>query len=297
MAVVHIKEVTGRDGERDMPSNVRYVRVFQLLTDDPTTGAKEVRDHPLLPEYGDPWEVYKLGVLIDTDLDARCVEKVAVQTDGENHQNWTVTCRYVGVGDPTLEPPKVNWTSEKWQETSNRDFNGTLVANSAGEPFESGLTRDRTRGVIIIERNVLTWDPLLIEEYRDTTNLFPYLAARHPPGFPTGTCKLESSDATAVFYPNYPDTTDVHYYRRTDKVVIDRNTWNAVMLDQGFKELLAAGGVDKLFEITDEHGQRIATPALLDGTGLQKAAGDPPVYLPPFVRYELKDWTDVVLEY
>lgn len=299
MAVVHVKEVVGRDGESDQRENKQYTRIFQVLTSDPTDGAKTIRDHADIPNYGDPWESYKAGVLIDQDLDARCVHKTAAQGDGENLQNWVVTCQYVGVGDPTLEPPRVQWTEENWQETKNTDYNGNLVCNSAGEPFESGLTRDRTRGVVIIEQNVLVYDPIEAEEYRDTTNALPFLVVRHPPGFGVGKCKIMSISAVPVFYPNYPDTIEIHYWRRTVKVAIDRNLWDAVFVDQGTKERIfnVFTGTFELMPIIGPNGQPHTTPVLLDGTGLQLELGLPPVYTDPFQRYEEKDWTPLNIDY
>lgn len=297
MAVVHVKEITGRDSEEDMQSNKKDVRVFQALTSDPTDGAKLVLAHPDIPAVGDPWETYKNGVMTAQDLDTRCVLRTAVQSDGENHQNWVVTCRYMGVGNPTLEPPKVSWSEDNWQETSNVDFNGNPVVNSAGEFFESGLTRDRTRGVVIIEQNVLDFDPIEAEQYRDTVNLENFLSARHPPGFPAGQCKIMSISAVPVFYPNYPQTTAIHYWRRTVKVAIDRNGWSPAYVDAGFCERVAIGGVDELLPIIAKNGQPATTPQLLDGAGIALPPGSAPIFTNPFQRYEFKDWSALNIEY
>ena len=311
MAVVSVREVTNRTGERDMTTRKRYTRVFQVLADSPTDGAQLVREDPGLPAYGDPWlSIAVDGVtVLDQDLDARCVQKNATQTDADNFQNWTVNCEYAGIGDPTFEPPVVNWTHEKYQITENVDAIGQPVVNAAGDFFAGGMTRDRTRYVVTIQTNVATFDPILAESFKDTTNAAVFLADRHPPGFGIGTCKLDSLQAEPVYYPDYDpvNMTDIHYWRRTAKVAVDSAGWEAVFLNAGFQCLVipAGGGAATRRKCIDPNtGAFASTPQPLASDGTQLPVGGTPTYTDgedgrpgPFVKYKLADWTILDLDY
>lgn len=307
MAVVHCKEVTGRDGSEDNVAKKRYTRTFQLLTDDPTDGAKVVKEHAELPGYGDVWEqVDAAGDVTDTDDEAFCVEKRVSQVDGENFQNWQVVCEYVGRGDPTREPADVQWNTTKFQKAVQRDADGKLIANSARDPFEAGLTKDANRFQVTITKNVLTWNPAAVASFVDTTNEDPFLLDRHPPGLARGTCKLSSLGATAVWYD---DLSDIHYWKRTAVVEVDLAGWNAVPLDAGFQAVVSVPGVApvgglKKGKIVLADGTTPSTPQPLNGAGGKLPVGADPVYCDgiggrpgPFVLYPLASWAVLELEY
>jgi hypothetical protein len=299
MAVVWVREVVGRGGNREVNSRKRYTRVFQVITDDPSDGTKVVRDDPTLPDYGDPWvQLDANDVQTDIDTDAFCVEKRATQTDENNPQNWVCICEYVGLGDPTAEPPRVHWTGEKYQKASQTDATGTLVANSAGDPYSSGMTRDRHRSILIIERNILTWDPDWPDTYLDTLNLFAILTDRHPPGGKAAaTCKMDELDAEPVYYSNYPVSTDIHYWRQKIKISIDPEGWLEDILDAGFHQLVPRlVGSPLRIKIIDPAGGYPSTPRPLDGSGHALAVGGSPVYR-SFVKHETADWTELNITY
>lgn len=295
MAVAKVTEVTNRDTSADVNSRKRYMRQFQVLTDTQTDGAKQVLESLLLPAVGDVWEEIDAGgVQTDVDTDAFCVERRAMQSDGDNLQNWMVTCSYVGVGDPTLEPAVVSFGADRYQETTQKDRSPVPkdVRNSAEDFYEAGLTRDRTRRVLHITKNVLTYDPHAIAE--DTVNLFPFLVDRFPPGFAPGTCKLDSLTADAVWYA---DNSDIHYWKRHAQISIDRNGWNALILDAGFHAIIAVpvlGNTRGKIVMTD--GSTPTVPQPLDGAGGKLAVGGTPVYN-SFVRYEPVDWSALNLEF
>jgi hypothetical protein len=291
MAVVHVKEVQAREGSQQVSSRHRYTRTFQVLTDEPTTGARAVRDAAGLPALGDTWEQLDAAgaAVLDADPLAFLVEKRAAQADPDNLQNWTVTCEYAGIDDPTLEPAQVSFLEEDWQESVQRDADGELVANSAGDPYEAGLTRDRKRGVIVITKNVLAFDPLQADRFRNSLNLFPFLAERYPPGFGAETCKMDSLTAEAVWYEDY---SDIHYYRRTARIATDPAGWRAEILDAGFHRLV--GGERQ--KIVLPGGGTPTTPVPLDGAGAVLAAGGTPVFR-SFGRYVATDWAELDLEF
>jgi len=307
--IAHCQEVYNRAGEIEQNTRKRYTRTFQILTPTPQHGATEVRDCPLLPAMGSRWERKDgAGAVIEFDEDSRLVQKVATQNDADNLQNWTVNCEYVGLGDPTAEPPDVQWGGDKWQETTNQDVTGRLYCNSAGDPYEGGLTRDRTRRTLTITRNVLTWDPRVKDEYTDTVNETALLVAEHPPGFPAGTAKIDTIDAVAVFWEHYPIIRTPKYWRETIKISIDYRDWESSQpLDAGFRHLVLEGvppdEVLRRVRIIDRVGSMGAGPSLLDGEGGLLPVGGAPVFagdkaeFPPFQRYETKDWGPLNIGY
>lgn len=290
MAVVACNEVTGREGARDKNANKRYTRVFQVLTDAPTDGAKQVIEHPGLPGYGDIWELVTYGGdVLDQDQEAFLVEKRPAQTDPDNLLNWTVYCEYVGRGDPTLEPPEIDWDTQKWQKTTQEDVYGVFVANSAGDPYQDGLTADRSRFTVTIRQNVLTWDPVDAANYLDTLNEQMFLATAHPPGFLPALCKLSSLGASAVWYES---NAAVHYWRRTAKVEVSLYGWRTRKLDEGFNEVVLGERVPIILP----GGGKPASPVPLDGAGARIAPAGTPTYR-EFDGYPLADWTPLNLEY
>jgi hypothetical protein len=295
MPVVQVNEVVGREGFRDKDANKRYTRVFQVLTSLPTDGAKQVLESPFLPAYGSIWELVTFGgIVLDVDQEAFLVEKRPVQDDADNLQNWTVYCEYVGRGDPTLEPPEIDWSTTKYQKTTQRDWLGNFVANSAGDPYRDGLTRDASRLVVTIKKNVLTWDPATSLGFIDTTNDMVFLAARHPPGFAPGLCKLSDVGASAVWYEN---NAAIHYWKLVAKVEISPDGWNARKLDEGFQHLVSIPFVgQERLPIYLPTGAKPSSPQPLDGEGSRLPPGGEPQFL-HFVPYEPKDWSLLNLDY
>lgn len=293
MAVVHCEEVHGRSVEQDINGNKRYAKTFQLVTDDPTDGAKAVHDFPGLPAYG---QVHP------EDANAFVVAKRPRHDDSGHPANWFCAVEYAGRDDPVSEPPEVSWSVTKYQKAVQRDVNDVPFVNSAGDPFESGATVDRTRFVLMIRRNVMTWDPTTSEGYIDSLNQGVFLAERHPPGFAAGTCKLSDLGADAVWLE---DRSDIHFWRVTAKIEVNTEGWQTVVLDAGMHELVTnsvvIGGipVDVTYKkaILLWGGNHAVSPQPLDGEGHALNPGDAPVYLPPFEFYETKDWTGLDLEY
>jgi hypothetical protein len=297
MAVVHVKEVTDRETSRDKNGNKRYVRTFQVLCDAATDGARIVLEAVGIPAYGDTWEDTLAG---DADLDAFVVDKRASQNDRENFQNWTVTVSYAGRTDPVSEPPEVSWATVKYQVAyqEDNDTPAKKVVNSAGDPYEGGLLRDRARLVVTIRKNVLpaAWEGIDPTDYIDTTNELPYLATRFdaPNGVLPGLAKLSDLSADAVWIE---DRSDVHFYRRTSKVEIDAYGWTQKVLDAGFNFLMPGGlwGFDKV-PIILPAGGRPSSPYPLDGSGAPLGVGGTPVFN-TFVPHPSKDWTVIDVEY
>ncbi len=290
MAVMECNEITDRSGTKDSVQNKRYTRTFRILTDTTTRGSREVLDHAELPDYGDIWEsVGPGGIVNDFDEDAFVTEKRVVSNNRDLYHEWIIAVEYVGRGDPTLEPPEVSWASVKFQAAYQKDVNDQFVVNSAGDPYEGGLTRDRTRFTVMIRQNVLTWNPVQAMEYLDTLNETLFLPIRHPPGFDPGLAKLSELNADAVWYA---DLGDIHYWKRQAKIEINLLGWRDKILDAGFNKLV--GGVRVPIVLA---AGKPSSPVPLDGAGQPLPAGGDPEYITRD-PYETKDWVvDLGLNY
>jgi hypothetical protein len=264
--------------------------MFRILCDSPTDGAALVLACPDLPELGDTWEsVDGDGTVTDVDLDAFCIDRRAVANSQELYHEWIVTISYAGRGDPLLEPAEVTVTNAKYQIAIQEDANGTTIMNSAGDPFASGLTKDRTRFTINITQNVLYFDIVEASTLIDTVNADPMFFSSNPPGFEPGVCKLSGLSAAIVWKENL---TEVDYWRRTAIVEISPEGWQAVLLDQGFHKVLDGTKSN----ILTAGGGKVSSPQLLDGLGWVLGGGSP-VYLPPFVLYPPADWSGLGLDW
>lgn len=291
MAVTECFEIVGRDGSEDKLTSKRYVRVFRILCDSPTDGAAIVLAHPELPQRGSTWEsVDADGVVTDADLDAFCVDRQARSNNADWPGEWIVTCNYAGRGDPLLEPAEVEWSCTKYQVAMQKDWFGIWVKNSAGDPFESGITRDKTRFVVTIRQNVLDWDPVDALDYIDTTNEGVFLFDKHPPGFAAGLCKISDMGAVAVWKE---DLSEIHYWKRTAKVEIDIDGWDAYVLDAGFNKVVDGRRVPIVFP----GGAKPSSPVPLDNAGTPLGPAADPVYRPAFTRYAPKEWSPLGLDY
>lgn len=295
MAVVHCKQIGFRDLSQDILERKRYQTTYQVLTSDPTDGAGVVLAFAGLPAYGAWFEVLNaLGAVSDLDVDAYLTSKKATQSDPDNFQNWTVTCEYVGRGDPTLEPAKVTIGRVKYQEAMQVDALNQFVVNTAGDPYESGVLRDRSRRTITITKNVLTCDPVGDDDFTDTVNAFTFLASRFAPGWAPGTCKIDDISYEAVWLE---DLSDIHYYVRTVKIEAKKDGWTVKKISAGFqfKPPAPVAGFERLPLILPG-GIKPSTPQLLDEDGMPLAPGSDP-FIQEFTPYEAVDWAPLALDF
>lgn len=294
MGVVHFKEVTGRSGSEDQGTNREYVRTFQVLTESPSDGADIVRDYGEVPSRGETYNYVDALGGERADETSVCVSVRVSQDDGDNFQNWTVVAEYRGLDDPTADPPEVDYETVSYQAAKLKDTLGTVYRNSAGDPPEGGRLVDADRFTLTIVKNVTAaaWNPLVAELYLNSLNSQVFLAARHPPGFAAGTCKLKLT-ARLVWYP---DRT-TFYWRRTAKIEYKREGWVGKLRDAGYNAKIAGGmfgGVP--VPMIASNGTRYTHPQLLDGSGYKLAPGGTPVEI-SYADYNTQAWGVLDLEY
>lgn len=297
MAVVHFKETTGRRGSEDFETHREAVRTFQALTDHPRDGQEVVRDHVGVPRRGDVYQYLNGAGVYVSDNNMRCVRVHVSQDDEDCFENWKVVAEYRGINDPTFEPPDVKWGTHSYQAARLKDLTSPtpqVYKNSAGDPFEGGRLVDADRFTLTIVRNVVAsaWNPITIAPFQNSLNDRTFMAARHPPGFAAGTCKLKLS-ADLVWYPG---SKTAFYWRRTAVIEYRPETWAGKVRDSGFRAIQDGKWGGDPVPIPGKNGIGVTTPQLLDGTGRLLAVGGTPVEL-TFVDYPSKNWTPLDLEY
>jgi hypothetical protein len=292
MSVELVNEITGRDGSQDVDTNKKYRRTFIVRTSTPQDGASVVLTAPGLPLFNDPYQYLDDSDPLDpvpvTDTAVVAVDIQVTQDNANDPQDWRVIVQYAGVEDPTSQPPDVDYSPVRYQKSLVVDLNDDPVVNSATDPFEGGITVDRTRFTLTITKAVDTFDPVAALAYQETLNQFSFLVAAHPPGFDPGTCKLTLSAKRIRRKGTFS-----FYWMRTAVIDIDREGWTVKVRDAGYNELV--GGAKRIILISG--GIQASSPQLLKPDGTKLPTGDPIPNPLEFEGYETKDWTSLALEY
>jgi hypothetical protein len=227
-----------------------------------------------------------------TDLGAFLIHASAERVN-DDYFKWMVTYEYDSIvpvpqdqgENPLLRPPLWRFGVEKYEETMTEDLNSVPIINSAGQPFETGLTMQRSRPTIQIIKNYATFDFASVAAYQDCVNDDTWF------GFDPETVKCNSIE---VQERNENGGT---YFELTYNLSVEFNGWNPVwILDAGYYEKSAGSGSGAgagLKLITDKFGRPLQSPALLDGNGHKNPDGAAPVYL-PFIPYIGLTFTGVI---
>lgn len=191
------------------------------------------------------------------------VESKHVDTIGPFH--YRVTVNYSSTLNPAtgqpqtplLEEPSFSWHFVTSNESIDRDVYGNAITNSSEEAFDPPVTRDFHDLVLRIERNELAYYPLVAYQYKGAVNSDVFL------GFPAGTVLCTVMDATKARASN------LVYWRITYEFHMRWDGWKLKMIEQGFREKNGTNpdGSPKYKDITDENGNLVSQPVLLDGSG------------------------------
>lgn len=302
MSVVFIQEITGRDGTKDVDTNKRYRRTWIVRTSSTTDGASVVLAAPGIPSFNSPYQyVGEDGTVQDPS--AVCVEVRVSQDNANDPLDWRVIADYVGIDDPTAQPADVDYSPTRYQKALVTDLDGRAVVNTAGDPFESGMTVDRTRFTLTIVKPVLFWDAAAADEFNDSVNLDTFIPSVGTTGFPAGTCKLVWGAKRVKRAGN-----NSFYWLRTSVIDINKEGWTVRLRNAGFKQLVynvpdPVPGVTVPIDsrlIMVGKGEYATSPQLLDAAGRWIGPIKPGAAVPAplaFKGYYLKSWATLNLQY
>ncbi len=273
-----------------------YTRVFWAKVNDPRLGPGVVLAHPALPL---PWDLYVTDT--DYDVNARVISRTPTHT---SPFRWDIKVEYstrplqsgtpnggdghsdpfggtAGNGttahpNPLLRRARFSSQSRDFQKPCDVDLTRTVaypdgqrVRNSAGEPFDPPIVHDCAALTFRVVKNY-AFMPAAWFEYLEPKAV----NAEKFCGFDKETVKINGISATDVMQENeisYVEVTFDFWYRALG--------WTEKPLDQGFLNLVIAGGLARFVRILEPGGAPISKPALLDGFGRRVALGGTPVFL------------------
>jgi hypothetical protein len=310
----------GRDGGLDENGIRTYTRTFlsgmlNLNADalEVTAGVGGYATPPRLSAYVN---YNRDGTVRSTDLGARLYRYECRQQ--EDPQFWKVYCRYSSdwrlwrrspydptkkegsggenKGDPSeinplLQPADISWQTVKFQEPVRFSANGLPLMSSAKEQFIPPVMRDQTRLVLVLEKNLATYDASTYQLFFDKVNSLDWIL-----GIQKGTCKCDGITGKSVM-----DRGIFYYKVRGTFHIIDfpdvlppnlqnaglQTAWDKVLLDEGSQYLDANGNLSTL--VTQKTGLPVNGRFLLDGTGHALPPGGQPVYF-DYIVYDTIDF-------
>lgn len=300
MAIVSIKEQHQRRRSSIKDGKRSETRVFQVASDNATDGTALAVTATIMngetvvaavPTYGSGFP--GIDALRATSIDAEPVQN--------SDRVFQVTVEYtpneIATSDtnPLTRPWEISWGSGEASEAYFLDCSTPdkkPVVNSAGEPFEQFMERERGEMTITVTRNEATHDANAAEAFSHTTN--KSVVTIDGTGYAPGTLKLSPIQATkqteAISVNGVPQT--VTYYRKTYTFKARRDGWDDKPLDVGLNELVGSTIAGfKLKPIVDVAAMPIKRPYPLDGQGKRKKnPTDKPEEL-TFKPYVAADWS------
>jgi hypothetical protein len=267
----------------------RETRVYGVKCSEQPAGLSIVRDAEGIPAYGAALSVYSGN---SADAYTVCTSKdVSAISGTDKHFEVRVDFETstgdggTEIEDPLLRPIEVEVqplerTAEYFWDTA-----GNAVATSAGEPFESQLTRDVSDIVLVITRNESTsvYNPITYAATANTLNASTQTICGIT--FAARKCRMKPISAAYVIEDQY------RYWRVTYSIIIPVSDivtgWSVKVADQGYYKLVS----NKRTKILDPHNMMYSRPYPLDGAGSPRNNGDEAPAILSFYPYAAADWS------
>jgi hypothetical protein len=283
MAIEYIREVwRGRNVHEDDKART-YIRTFLVKSTIPNEDPNTVRTAAGLP---------LLFSVYPTDGSALLTAREAKQS--EDPEWWEATCNYTtdfsshdqqaSELGPLAQPPKVSWATEDVEEAVQEDIAGAPVVNSVDDPFDPPLTIEKSRPVLRVSGNAATFDQVEFDIRCNGVNNAVWY------GFPKYTVKFDDYSAAQEW-----DEKTLTFYWKIDLVFkINKKTWDAKLLDQGFRAFdPVTGGT---YSVLDDNGKPVTNPVLLDANGLELGTVTSTPHFIAFQTHERIDMNNVYNE-
>lgn len=190
---------------------------------------------------------------------------------------WQVIVGYEGV-NPYTGSVEVEWTDAATSEPIDRDFYGRAIVTANNEPVE-GLSFDLADQVCVISRTFIGIDLQAIANYRHAVNSDTFL------GWPPGTAKLVGYSAKNTFKFGAPQelwsVTARIQFRKGLMGASDAQAWYKRYRHEGIYVRDSVGFVptEIIRRATDNLGQEVTKPVLLNAAGYQETNPDNAVWL------------------
>ena len=214
-------------------------------------------------------EIPNIGESHPDDLFRYCVSLSSSRHSyGATESIFHVTATYSTVpqpDNPLAAAPQISWSHIRVEGIVDIDIDGNAIVNSAGMPYDPPVTALRNiHAVMRVTRNEAIYDEALALSFVGKVNAATYR------GYAPGHCMINDINASSA-EANVGGLT-IHYAVVNYEIEFSPSPFQIKVLDAGFYEWDAA--TDRPIPITDEYGNHISSPALLDGSGLKAPFGD-----------------------
>ena len=169
--------------------------------------------------------------------------------------------------DPTIEPARISWDGENFQQVAFTDKNNNLIVNSAGDPYDPPLMKDFSRPTCSV-RKYMTSVPAAILTYPDRINSDTFIVDGLSVAPGKAKCKrISVSEMQTRNGIQFREVTIVLHFAA--------DGWTRKVLDAGlrYKYFSTPDATYKRAPIVDKDEQGVQTyvtaPVPLDGNGVK----------------------------
>lgn len=268
MSVVRCAEDwKGRNGTFENVTNNRVVRKFFVRTDD-----KYDNQFTITSYFATDMGITFLSPHPDANI-YTCRSLDADQRD-DSPFAWDVTCTYSTEPlnedeedkpeNPLDRPARITWDSEVFQKFTNRDKDGNVMVNSAGDPIEA-IEVDDIRWVISITKNFASLPAWVLTVPNSVNSSAVNISGV---SLPARTVKVGHLHIGELQVEN-----DIPFYEVTVELSYKPGTWDEEVPDEGFNVSDGSGNVSNTdrtrIMVEDDNGD-LSPPTeavLLNGSG------------------------------
>jgi hypothetical protein len=206
---------------------------------------------------------------------------VSPKQDKKSPLHWVVTASYStqylskqekdeqNYPNPVDRPAKFTWSSAKYNKPMVKDINGSMIVNSAGDPFDPPAEADRSRWTVSITKNVYAV-PSIIIDYTDAINSGSFTIQSLPVA--AQVAKIMSINIGEEQSAQIAEDSEITYFAFSYTMEFRPETWKLELLDQGFRSF-DPNDATKRVHIKDDAvpAKFVTKPWPLDGSGAKLA--------------------------
>ena len=190
--------------------------------------------------------------------------------------NWIVACSY-GPAEPLDEDPldrfvKVTWNQVATEEIVDVDRDGVAVVNTASDPFDPPVVRDRFNALVRVARNEAEFPFHLVGQIVGGYNIADFLEEGDAEKWLIRSITSQSERIKVALLAGV----EITYWPVEYEVERNEDGWKHKIVNAGMRQLNTAGtGYEPILV----KGQPISSPAFLDEDGRALAPDGEPFYL------------------
>jgi hypothetical protein len=259
-------------GKRVRTYQAIYYVKCNSINEDPVT----IWGHPEIPTLYpiSSWPTDPGALLVDVDP----------QQQEETPDFWIVTCSYTSNPDigkpedvqenPLNRPAVIQRSPVQRQRIVERDVDGNLIINTAGEPFNPPVEREEHAPSFTITKNLANWPYAMELALTDAINSSPIVYVSRGISYGARLVKCNGFSG-GESYEN-----GINFWAVSVALEVNWDGWNPDKLNAGFREKYTDEFGEKyLWPITGANGESVSEPVLLDSLGRSDPYRDP-IYLP-----------------